>query len=174
MREISFPKSVHLIINFLNDNQILKNRNELYEFLVFLSIIINYHHRNPSFSSKIKQLIKSIETEIKRIFTNFELFNIFKTSLLILPFLFETQIIIFDEIIFRYFVDEILTNNDIRLFHYFLPEFKSFIPILTKNSQKEKSGNISESENEGKSDKEMIQKMIEIGSIEISPEFNYL
>ena len=96
------------LIDFINEKHISQNRNDLYELLVLLSKIINDHHRRSLFSSKIKRIIRFLKSDIKQTFSNFDLFSIFKKSILILPFLFKEQIIVFDDIIFRYFIEEIL------------------------------------------------------------------
>lgn len=114
------------LISFFTKRKLTDDRNKLYELLKLLSIIIDYHHRNPEFSSKIKKIILSFEASIRLHFTDKELFNIFKESLLILPFLFEQKLIDFNEDVFIYFYKE--KHSKIQ---YFTPEIRNiFIKAL--------------------------------------------
>ena len=81
-------KNYQNLVNFITNKEIPNKRKELYEFLALLSKIINNHHRFHGFYDKISRIFEFLANDIKRIFSNFEIYNIFKDSLLFLPYLF--------------------------------------------------------------------------------------
>ena len=162
--------------DYILNNQITTNRKDLYELLKLLSVIINYHHRYHEFSNKISRIFEHLKNDIKQMFSNIEIFNIFKDNLLILPFLFETQIIIFDYHIFHCIIQEVLNENDLFLYNYFSPEIKPFIPTLIEQlTKKEKEPRLIKFDDSNDKDEfdsnQLIQTIIESNSNEISTEF---
>ena len=82
-------------ITFLEDEEQMIRADKCYlkEFLHLISKISNYHHRSKDFIIKTEKIILKFEQEIKKYYTNFDIFNIFKGNKRILLFLFERQII---------------------------------------------------------------------------------
>ena len=82
-------------ITFLEDEEQIIRADKCYlkEFLHLISKISNYHHRSKDFIIKTEKIILKFEQEIKKYYTNFDIFNIFKGNKRILLFLFERQII---------------------------------------------------------------------------------
>ena len=89
------------IISILKDQKIKESQPELKEFLYLLSKICKYHNRSNSFSSKMQQILKSVQNDIKQTFSNSEIFDIFKSNKDILLFLLKEKIIVPDKSIIK-------------------------------------------------------------------------
>ena len=118
--------------NFQNLEDIFINTrisNSRYNFLSLLHLITkigNNHHRFSSFFSKIEKILQFFKEDIKKYFSNSQLFNIFKSNKKILLYLIEQQIIVFD----KYIVKTITTTCkyiDANYPEYFQPEIQPFI-----------------------------------------------
>ena len=83
--------------DFISTIKIQENKHEFKSFLYLLIKIVNNHHRIDSFINKIERILSLFKEDIKKNFSNFELFHIFKSNKRILLFLFEEKIMIFDE-----------------------------------------------------------------------------
>ena len=69
----------HKLINFLEIQkyrEIKMLKEDLQELLYLISKIANNHRRNPTFFSKIEQIIIHFENDIKQNFTNSEIIYI--------------------------------------------------------------------------------------------------
>ncbi|KAK8840556.1 hypothetical protein M9Y10_030765 [Tritrichomonas musculus] len=109
------------LIKFIS--KYLKTQEEFNQFLLLILHIFNNHHRQPNFLNKIFQILRSLSKEIKQLLSNQEIFDIFKSNKLILLFLFENQIISFDEYILNYITFS-LEAKRANLIQFFLPEIK--------------------------------------------------
>lgn len=97
---IKFLESVSLddkdyqkIINFIDNQKIVKNRTNLQELLRLIAKISENHHRHIIFFNKIEHILLYIKFDIKQSFINSEIFHIFKNDKRILCFLFENKIL---------------------------------------------------------------------------------
>lgn len=102
---------------FIKDEKINDNQQKLKSIIHLLNNISKSHYRSPCFFSKIIQILKE---PIKKYFSDFDLFNIFKTNKQILLFLIKEQMITIDKHIFYEMVSEKHKNMDFS--EYFLPE----------------------------------------------------
>lgn len=100
-----------------------------YEFKLFFDLIIsiaNNHKRHPNFFNNISKIILYFKEHIKRTFTNFEVFDIFKSNKLILLFLFDNEIISVDKRIYIELI-RIKESNGIGYCDFFFPEIKKYL-----------------------------------------------
>ena len=86
---------------FLTKINLRNNQDELRILFRLLLAIANNHYRNSLFFKKIEQIFLFLKDDIKSTFTNFEIYEIFQTSKLILLILFTNQIIDIDMAIFE-------------------------------------------------------------------------
>ena len=112
-----------LFSDFLDMPNFGKNQEIITEILHFLLKLAKNHHRQPYFSTKIEQILKFLEDKIKQIYSNHDIFNIFKKHKLILFLSLKNKIIEIDQFI----IDTILESNDKKFIQYFYPEIKEFI-----------------------------------------------
>lgn len=109
-----------------NEYKITDDHYKLKSLLYLVTKIANNHHRGQDFFSKIDQVLNLFKNDIKKYFSNFEIFNIFKGNKRIILFLITEQILNFDENIAK----EITTKAKYKKAKYpqfFAPEVKSFI-----------------------------------------------
>ena len=109
----------NLIDNF-KIQDLFQNQNELKEFLQFITKIAKNHHRQPNFFDQIEKVLLYLENDLKKNFTNSEIFTIFKNSNPILLFLIKQKIITVDTSIVK-----LIRNKECLQFLY--PEIKAFI-----------------------------------------------
>lgn len=112
------------LMNFLIEQQIKDDRFELKSLFQLITKISNNHHRTINFFDKIEQIIITFKELIKTFFSNYEIFNIFKSNKRILLFLFEEKILTPDLSIFN-----TISTYKYQLENYpeyFFPEFQSF------------------------------------------------
>ena len=109
------------LTNFLDNLNLHNNKEELREILGIILNISENHHRYSLFFDKIKQIFAYLKEDIKSAFTNYEIYEIFQNSKLILLILFTDQIIEIDNSIFKN-----LSGKDIFYQCFFYPELKSF------------------------------------------------
>ncbi|KAK8892318.1 hypothetical protein M9Y10_029544 [Tritrichomonas musculus] len=98
----------------------------------------NHHHRTPSFFIKIEQILQFFKEKIQTNYSNYEIFEIFKSNKRILLILIENQILTIDNFI----ASVILTEEKYKKANYaqyFYPEIK---PFLGENEIKEISKGI--------------------------------
>ncbi|KAK8839584.1 hypothetical protein M9Y10_031943 [Tritrichomonas musculus] len=108
------------LIDCLKSQDLLQNQNELEEFLHFIAKIMKNHRRQPNFFDHIEKVLLYLENDLKRSFTNSEIFTIFKNRKPILLFLIKRKIITVDTSIVK-----LIRNKEYLQFLY--PEIKSFI-----------------------------------------------
>ena len=113
-------------IDFVNITKICEDREEFKLLISLISKIIKNHHFSLKFFDKIKQIIICIESDIKRTFSNSEIFNLFKKNKRALLFLINQKFIILDQSIINYIIEKI-DKNGTRYRHYFYPELKPLI-----------------------------------------------
>lgn len=116
-----------------DDIQIHDNRYKIKSLMHLLVHISNNHHREEGFFSKIEQILSLFKEDLKKKFTNSEIFNIFKGCKRIILFFIKEQIIVIDD----YIVNKMLSPPYIKDEYpqYFWPEIKSF--ILSNKNKKE-------------------------------------
>lgn len=128
------------------------NPHELKLVLHLLLNIANNHHRNPRFFHKIERILHTFKKKIKRHFTNYEIFNIFKSNKRILLFLFEKDILTMDKSI----VFTILTTDKFKDEYYpqyFYPEIQPFVDeSVIKQISQEVNENFEEKRKAGEND----------------------
>ena len=113
------------LIDIIIEHQILQDKYEMKTFLYLLSQISKNHHRGPNFSDKIKQILSFFSNTIKKYFTSYEIFYIFRKSRNIILFFIQEKIIIMNKHIYN----EITSPKSIRLrYHqYLLPELQKYM-----------------------------------------------
>lgn len=153
------------------------NKYELESLLLLISKISNNHHRTDDFFYKIEKVLQIYKIDMKKYFTNPELFHIFKKNKRILLYLFEEKILTFDETIAKIIISGkyLLKNYP----QYFTPEIQPFLnktwfPKYNKKTnenawvnelQKELLENFEEKRKNGQNDN-YICKLIQKDSIE--------
>lgn len=118
-------ESFYILQKIFDEKNIKNNKYYLISLFHFIVEIANNHHRNNLFFEKIETIIQFFRNEIKIYFSNYEIFDIFKSNSRILLFCFDEKIIIVDQYIF----DQIKKQNSsyYRIFYYLWPEIKPFI-----------------------------------------------
>ena len=107
-------------------SRICNDQNKLKALLHLILKIANNHHRKQFFFSKIEQVIMFYKEYIKKYFSNWEIFSIFKRNKRILLFLIDEQILFMDERITEHFLTDVKLSNT-NYPDYFAPEIKPFI-----------------------------------------------
>ena len=159
-----------LIQNFDDKQQFRNNKQELRILLHLLLKISNNHHRTSNFFFKIEKIIKTYQSCIVENFTNYDIFNIFKSNKRILLFLFDEKILVPDYNIFHMITKKKYIERYYP--HYFFKEFKNFYDEeLTKQIQEEieKEGIVTEKFDEIRKSGEnhtILSKMIRNDQIE--------
>ena len=109
-----------------NNSKISDNQYDLLSFLHLICTIGNNFHHFSNFFSKIERILLFFKEDIKKYFSNSEIFNIFKNNKRILLFLIEQHIIVFDE-----YIAKKITKTDkytkAKYPQYFQPEIQPFI-----------------------------------------------
>ena len=85
------------LMDILEKQEIVENREEMLLFLHLLVRITDNHHRLPDFYLKIEKILQNFLQNIKSTFLNSELFNIFKSNKILVLFLIQNNIIVIDE-----------------------------------------------------------------------------
>ncbi|KAK8845767.1 hypothetical protein M9Y10_020685 [Tritrichomonas musculus] len=107
----------------LIDQKTRENLHDLKSFLHLLIKITNNHRHAPNFFSKIEQIIQLFKDDIKKTFSNSEIFNIFKSNKRILLFLIEEKVMDIDDHIATTIINDKFTRP--KYSDYFSPELKS-------------------------------------------------
>lgn len=138
----------------IDDQNILKNREDFKLFLHLLVSISNDHYRYPNFFEKIERILLDFKAEIEQYFTNKEIFRLFKTNKRLLLFLVKQKIFVFDQQI----SERILMKRkyrELKYPQYFAPEVKPFYDqIKNRDTSKE-----SEDEEQKKIEEEFNKEM---------------
>ena len=130
---IEIPESFQHIITFFKDNHFGENADELGSMLHIIYKISSQHIRNSLFLSKIYQIILYFQDQIKRTFSNSEIFRIFRSDKLLLQFLFKQKIIIIDENIVNLLIEE----HGQFYSNFFYPEIKPFLETVKQKIETE-------------------------------------
>ncbi|KAK8899165.1 hypothetical protein M9Y10_001467 [Tritrichomonas musculus] len=141
-------------INLLTEQNIRSNKQIFKSFLyLLLKISKNYHH-SASFYPKIDQIFTQIKDDIKKNFSNSEIFRIFKSHKRILLYLLENNIIIPDKSIAL----AISSPKYYKRFYpqFFYPEFEPFFTATILQKMKNQNPDIFEMEIETFKEKRRI------------------
>ncbi|KAK8846951.1 hypothetical protein M9Y10_019523 [Tritrichomonas musculus] len=122
------------ILEIITDQKIQENQHDLKTLLYLITKIANNHHQQPHFFTKIEKILTNFKDEMKKFYSNWEIFKIFKRNKRILLFLIEEKIITIDKSIFNRMLEEKYRSE--KYIEYFLPEVKSFIKSEMKNKSK--------------------------------------
>ena len=106
------------------DTKIRDNKQDLRLFLHFISNICNNYFHGPTFFFKIEQTIRFFKDNIKKYYSNSEIFNIFKENKRIILFLINEKIITIDKSIAKTITS--VEFSDKYYPQYFSPEIKPF------------------------------------------------
>lgn len=98
-------------IDFFTKQKDYQTKANMKSFLYLLNAISNNHSRNNNFSSKIKQIIKYFEEDIRN-FSSLEIYMIFNQNKYVLLILLEAKIFTIDASI----VDEMKANGTLFFF----------------------------------------------------------
>lgn len=124
------------LILLLNDQKIKNDKHELDSIMQIIDRISSNHHRYPEFFIKIEQILRLLEKDIKKNYSNRQLFNIFNKNKRILLFLLKENIIAIDE----YIYDQMISNEFeiMNYYDYFYPEIMSYKKLNSKSDDKMK------------------------------------
>lgn len=138
-------------LKLLDDNNIKSNKHEFRIILNLIEEVSSNHHRCPNFISKIKELLQTFQNDIKKSFTNIEIFDLFKGNRLILLFLIDQKILDLDlNIYFRMLKQNQLDQSFAKYFQ------NEFIQFSTKWKGKEE-GNYEENRRIGENESYICQ-----------------
>ena len=151
------------LIKFLIDNQFQNNSYDLKLVLHLLCSISNNHYRHTYFFNKIEKILHFFQKDIKKYFSNFEIFNIFKSNKRILLFLIERKIIYIDNNI--YYQISNYKYSEAEYLQYFSNEINKF---LAKTESNDITENFEEKRKIGENDdyvctlirKDMVEEFI--------------
>ena len=123
--ETNMEEKYQNLVFLFDDINIHSNRYKIKLLLNLISKISDNHHRLPNFFYKIDRILHLFSEDMKKYFTNSELFNIFKSNKRLIFFLLEEKIMIMNEDI----VKIIITKKylDANYPQYFSPEIQPFI-----------------------------------------------
>ena len=138
-RQDNIEENFQNIINILNDQKVLENRHDFRLFLHLLTCITNNHHQIQHFFDKIEKILINISSKIKEYYTNFEIFEIFKSNKRLLLFLLQNKLFYIDEDIFQLITKGKYLNY--KYPEYFSPEIK---PFITEQLKKKSTNNADE------------------------------
>ena len=116
---------------YLEQEKIQENVNDLKIVLRIISKISAYHYRTPNFFLKIGQILLILKESIQKILTNTEILFFFGESIPTLLFLIEEKILIVDEKLFNFIYSDDFEKDDIESddieYIYLLPKFMNFL-----------------------------------------------
>ena len=112
-----------LLIDQIKRQNLVQNRAKLREFIHLIIKISSNHYRTPMFVIKLKELLLYLSDKIKKNFTNFEIFDLFKINKLLLLFLIENQVMKLDDII----INQIFNVESITFLYFYYPEIKKHL-----------------------------------------------
>ncbi|KAK8834772.1 hypothetical protein M9Y10_003628 [Tritrichomonas musculus] len=95
------------LLTKFQEKGIQDDKHELGLLFHFIASIANNHHRESNFFEKIEKLLNYFQEEIKKNYSNKEIFHIFEGNKRILLFLLKAKIIDFDQYIYK-----IITTNE--------------------------------------------------------------
>ena len=139
--------------NILKDQNLFEDKHKLKLFLRLLCEISKYHQRGQNFFEKIEQILKLFKEEIKRDFTNQEIFDFFKGNKRILLFLFEEKLLTMDSNIRNTMMQE--KYKQAKYPQYFAPELRT--SVFFKPIQNELPENFNENRKIGENESKIFQ-----------------
>lgn len=113
------------LMKTLKDEQISEDRPKFELFLRLINQISNEHQRVSNFINKILRILEEEKKDVKKHFSNSEIFDFFADNKRILLFLFEEKVIIIDDYIFSEITSKKYNKKNYE--EYFLPEIKEFL-----------------------------------------------
>ena len=121
----NFEENFRNFTEIISNCQISENNKDLKLLLFMIISISNNLYRRLYFFSKIEKILLFLKSKIKQHCSNIEIFDIFKTSKLLLLILFENEILNVEiQIIHFFFKEEFIKSNYMLFFH---PEIKQFL-----------------------------------------------
>lgn len=93
------------VTKMIDKFDIQNNIDELREICILLSNIADNHHHSPLFFQKIERIVLYLQSNLKSYFTNYELFQFFQDSKLMLLIFLTNQIIEIDKMIFNTIIE---------------------------------------------------------------------
>ena len=124
--EVNSEENFLILEKKFKDTKISDNIYDILSLLHLISRIWNNSYRFPNFFSKLERILLIFKKDIKKYFSNSEIFNIFKSNKRILLFLIEQQIIVFDENIAKKIACT-YKYIEAKYPQYFQPEIQPFI-----------------------------------------------
>ena len=121
--ESNVEENYETLIQVLKEQHIIEERHDTKEMLYLISNIGNNHPRSNTFFHKLELILQHLKETITKLFSNNEIFEIFKNNKRILLFLIKEQIFLIDE----NFISTITNGYYIgeHYFEYFYPEIKN-------------------------------------------------
>ena len=116
------------LIKLLMESKIGEDQYQLKSLLYLLLKISNNHYRTPNFFGKIESVLSIFIKDIKKYYSNSEIFNIFKRNKRILLFLIKNNILNIDKRI-----TTIITNKNFKDENYPQYFFNEIKPYVSKN-----------------------------------------
>ncbi|KAK8865480.1 hypothetical protein M9Y10_011035 [Tritrichomonas musculus] len=121
---------------FIEEQYDQENRCELKIILRLILEIASNNYRNSAFFNKIDQIIIALKNQIMHLFSNYEIFYIFKGNKRILLLLFKEKILNFEPSIFYTIMNGKYQKANYP--SYFFPEIKTFYEEKLKNENDKK------------------------------------
>ncbi|KAK8897862.1 hypothetical protein M9Y10_000090 [Tritrichomonas musculus] len=118
-------ESYQKLINLFENYKIRENKNALKEVLCLIVRITKNHYRNSDFFTIIERILSTFKDEITQNFSNYDIFNVFKSNKRLLLYLFEQKIITPNQT-----MASTISNGKYLKFYYpnfFYPEIKTFL-----------------------------------------------
>lgn len=112
-------------ISLIDETGLCRDKNKLKILFHLILIISNKHHRFNNFFKKIDKFFHFYKDKIHEMFSNDEIFNLFKKNKRILLFFIEEKVLIMNKSISSKILDSKLVKTNYQ--YYFLPEIKPFI-----------------------------------------------
>lgn len=133
------------------EQKIFNDRHEFKSVLYLISKIANNHFPSPNFFNKIEQILTKVQDEIKKNFSNTEIFHIFQKNKRILLFLIKSKMMIIDKSIYSIMKAE--RNQKFKYLEFFYPEVKTFCEeTFIENFSKTIPDNFEEKREQGEND----------------------
>lgn len=127
-------ENFNYLIEFINKGKYQNNPEEFKQFLRLILNVSNNHHRTENFFTKIKKIILHFKDTIKQTLSNYEIFNIFESSNLILHFLLKENLISIDKTIVDY-LKYIDFQKGTKKCQFFSPEIKKIDSKAIENDE---------------------------------------
>lgn len=132
-KEEDMEENYEVLCNFINEEKIHKNGQDLILLLRLLVYISNNHRRSNNFFQKIEKILIEYKDEIIDYYDNIEIFDIFKSNKRLILFLLKEDMMIIDDYIF-YAMNE--SYKKLKYPQYFTPEIKKYAKKKKKEGKK--------------------------------------